>query len=67
MENMSYDCYPETVGISILIFGRDFASFDGAARGCFDAFSFGAGEDIRGRFDDYPVCAVALPRALAGS
>ena len=61
MENMSYDRYPETVGISILIFGRAFAGFTGATRGCFDAFPVGAGEVVQGRFVDCPAGATPLP------
>ena len=55
------------MGMATLIFGKGFGSLDGVAFGCFDAFSVGAGEDVRGRFDDCPVCAVALPQALARS
>ena len=59
--------YPETVGMVTLILGKAFCGFDGAAFGCFGAFSVGTGEDVRGRFDDCPVYAVALPRMLARS
>ena len=50
-----------------LILGKAFGGFDGTTFDCFGAFSVGAGEDVRGRFDDCPVYAVALPRMLAGS
>ena len=53
--------------MATLILGKDFGGLDGAAFGCFGAFSVSAGEDVRGRFDDCPVYAVALPRMLAGS
>ena len=34
---------------------------------CFGAFSIGAGEDVRGRFEDCPVGAVTRTGVLAGS
>ena len=35
------------VGMDTFIFGRCLVGFDGAALGCFDAFSVGAGEVVR--------------------
>src|SRR3954468_6773608 len=55
------------VGTVILILGRALGGLDGAARGCLGAFSVGAGEEVRWRFDDCPTGAVALPRSRAGS
>ena len=40
---------------------------DGETFGCFGVLSVGTGEDVRGRFDDCPVGAVALSWMLAGS
>ena len=40
------------VGMDTFIFGRSLVGFDGAARGCFGAFSVGAGEVVRGRLVD---------------
>ena len=37
--------------MSILILGSAFRVFCGATLDCFGAFSVGAGEDVRGRFD----------------
>ena len=65
-ENKS-NYYPEAMGMATLILGKAFCGFDGAAFGCLGAFSDGAGEEVRGRFVDCPVCAVALPQILAGS
>ena len=58
-------CYPEIVGMAILILGKAFSGFDDF--GCFGAFSVGVGEAARGRFDDCPTGAIAFPRSLAGS
>src|SRR4051812_16342446 len=55
------------VGLVIFILGRAFGGFDGVARGCLGAFSVGAGEEVRGRFDDCPTGTVALPRSREGS
>ena len=65
-ENKFYH-YPEMVGTVILILGRALGGLDGAAWGCLGAFSVGAGEEVRGRFDDCPTGAVSLPRSRAGS
>src|SRR4051812_40819903 len=65
-ENKYYYC-PEMVGIVIFILGRAMGGLDGVAHGCLGAFSVGVGEEVRGRFDDCPTGAVALPRSLAGS
>ena len=51
--------------MAILILGKAFGGFDGF--GCFGAFSVGAGEAARGRFNDFPTGAIALPRSLVGS
>ena len=59
--------YPEIVGITIFIFGKTFADFDGATRDCFGAFSVGTGEVVRGRLDDCVTVATPLPRSTAGS
>ena len=55
------------MGMATLILGKAFGGLDGATFGCFGAFSVGAGEDVRGRFDDCPVYVAALSWALAGS
>ena len=66
------------VGMVTLILGRAFGSLAEVAFGafgagggttlsCFAAFSISAGEDVRGRFKDCPVGAVAWTGALAGS
>ena len=68
----------EMVGMVTLILGKAFGSLEevafgafgaggGTTLGCFGAFSIGAGEDVRGRFEDCPVGAVARARVLAGS
>ena len=53
--------------ITIFIFGKTFAGFDGATRDCFGAFSVGAGEVVRGRLVDWEAVATPLPRSVAGS
>ena len=65
-ESKSY-YYPEMVGTAIFILGRALGGLDGVARGCLGAFPVGGGEEVRGRFDDCPTGAVALPRSRAGS
>src|SRR4051812_24060022 len=55
------------VGLVIFILGRALGGLDGVACGCLGAFSVGAGEDVRGRFDDCPTGTVALPRSRTGS
>src|SRR4051812_753154 len=60
-------CYPEMVGTVIFILGRALGGLDGVARWCLGGFSVGVGEEVRGRFDDCPTGAVALPHSLAGS
>ena len=49
---MKGDTHAEAMGMSILIFGNAFRSFGSATLGCFDAFSVGVGEEVRGRFED---------------
>ena len=44
--------YPDMVGMDTFIFGRSLIVFDGAALGCFGAFSVGTGEVVRGRLVD---------------
>ena len=72
------DDYPEMVGTVTLILGKGFGSleevaFDAFGTGggttlrCFGAFSIGAGEDVRGRFEDCPVGVVARSGVLCGS
>src|SRR3954467_7949503 len=55
------------VGTVIFILGRALGGLDGVARGCLGAFSVGAGEEVRGCFDDCPTGAVVLPRSHTGS
>ena len=66
------------VGMVTLILGRAFGNLEevafgalgaggGTTLGCFGAFSIGAREDVRGRFEDCPVGAVTRSGALAGS
>ena len=55
------------MGITIFIFGKTFAGFDGATRDCFGAFSVGAGEVVRGCLVDCVAVATPLPRLVAGS
>ena len=66
------------VGTVTLILGKAFGSLEEVAfgtfgaggsttLGCFGAFSIGAGEDVRGRFKDFPVGVVARSGVLAGS
>ena len=55
------------VGMDTFIFGRCLVGFDGAALGCFDAFSVGAGEVVRGRLVDCVTVATPSPRLVAGS
>ena len=75
-KNMSDD-YLEMVGMVTLIRGKAFGgleevAFDafgaggGTILGCFNIFSIGAGEDVRGRFEDGPVGAAVRSGALAG-
>ena len=52
------------VGMDTFIFGRSLVGFDGAALGCFDAFSVGAGEVVRGRLVDCVAVATPSPRQL---
>ena len=59
--------YPEMVGTAIFILGRALGGLDGVVRGCLGAFPVGVGEEVRGRFDDCPTGAVALPRSRVGS
>ena len=77
-EKNKSDDYPEMVGMVTLILGKAFGSLEevafgafgaggGTTLGCFGAFSIGAGEDVRGRFEDCPVGAVARTGVLAGS
>ena len=72
------DDYPEIVGTVTLILGKAFGSLEevafgalgaggGTTLGCFGAFSIGAGEDVRGRFEDCPVGAVARTGVVVGS
>ena len=72
------DDYPEMVGMVTLILGKAFGGLEevvfdafsaggGVALTCFGAFSIGAGEDVRGRFEDCPVGVVARYGVLAGS
>ena len=77
-QKIGSDDYPEMVGMVTLILGKAFGgleevAFDafgaggGTTLSCFGAFSIGAGEDVRGRFEDCPVGAVARSGVLAGS
>ena len=72
------DIYPEMVRTVTLILGKAFSglqevAFDafgaggGTILGCFDIFSVGTSEDVRGRFEDGPVGAAARTGVLAGS
>ena len=72
------DCYPKTVGMTSLILGKAFGGLEdvafggfgtggGAVLGCFDTFSVGTGEDVRGRFEDCPVGAATRSGVLARS
>ena len=72
------DDYPEMVGMVTLILGKAFGgleevafdAFDaggGTTLSCFGAFSISAGEDVRGRFEDFPVGAAARSGVLPGS
>jgi len=72
------DDYPEMVGTVTLILGKAFGgleevAFDALGAGggtvlrCLDTFSVGAGEDVRGRFEECPVGAAARTGVLAGS
>lgn len=71
------DYYPEMVGMTTLILGKAFGSLDdaafggfgardNAASGCFGVLLVGTGEDVWGRFGDFPVGAAARPWMLAG-
>ena len=66
------------VGTVTLILGKGFGSLEevafdafraggGTTLSCFGAFSISDGEDVRGRFEDCPVGAVARTGVLAGS
>ena len=47
-----------------------FGGFDaggGTVLGCFSVFSVDTGEDVRGRFEDFPAGATTGSGALAGS
>ena len=66
------------VGTVTLILGKAFGSLEevafgafgaggGTTLGCFEAFSIGAGEDVRGRFEDCPVGTVTRSGVLAES
>ena len=44
-----------------------FGAGGGATLDCFGAFSVGIGEDVMGRFEDYPIGAATKSGALAGS
>ena len=44
-----------------------FGAGGGIVLSCFDTFSLGTGEDVRGRFEDCLVGAVARSGVLAGS
>ena len=77
-EKNKLDDYPEMVGTVTLILGKAFGSLEevafgafgtggGTTLGCFGAFSIGAREDVRGRFEDCLVRAVARSGVLAGS
>ena len=72
------DDYPKMVGTVTLILGKAFGgleevAFDafgaggGTILGCFDIFLVGAGEDVRGCFEDGPVGAAARTGVLTGS
>ena len=72
------DSYPEMVGMVTLILGKAFGgledvTFNGFGAGgsavlsCFDTFSVGTGEDVRGLFEDCPVGAATKSGALSGS
>ena len=71
------DGYLEMVGMVTLILGKAFggledATFNGFGAGggavlsCFDTFSVGTGEDVRGRFEDYPIGAATRSGVFAG-
>ena len=53
-------------GLEDVAFGG-FGTRGGAVLGCFGVFSFGTGEDVRGRFEDYPAGAATRSGALVGS
>ena len=68
-EKNGSDDYPEMVEMITLILGKAFSGLevvafdafgagDGTTLSCFSAFSIGAGEDVRGRFEDCPIGAV---------
>ena len=77
-QKIGSDDYPEMVGMVTLILGKAFGGLEdvafngfgaggGAVLSCFDTFSVGTGEDVRGRFEDCPVGAATRSRVLAGS
>ena len=77
-QKIGSDDYPEMVGMVTLILGKAFGGLEdvafnafgaggGAVLSYFDTFSVGTGEDVRGRFEDCPVGAVARTGVLAGS
>ena len=77
-QNIGSDDYPEMVGMVTLILGKAFGGLEdvafisfgaggGTILGCFDIFSVGAGEDVRGRFEDGLVGVAAMTGVLTGS
>ena len=77
-QKIGSDDYPEMVGMVTLILGKAFGGLEdvafngfgaggGAVLSCFDTFSVGTGEDVRGRFEDCPVGAATRSGVLAGS
>ena len=53
-------------GLEDVVF-NGFDAGGGAVLSCFDTFSVGTGEDIRGRFEESPLDAAARSGVLAGS
>ena len=77
-QKIGSDDYPKMVGIVTLILGKAFGGLEdvafngfgaggGAVMSCFGPFSVGAGEDVQGRFEVFPVGAVVRAGVLAGS
>ena len=77
-QKIGSDDYSEMVGMVSLILGKAFSGLEevafnafgaggSAVLSCFDTFSVGTGEDVRGCFKNCPVGAVARSGVLAGS
>ena len=77
-QKIGSDGYPEMVGMVTLILGKAFGGLEdatfigfdaggGAFLSCFDTFSVGTREDVRGCFEVCPIGAATRSGVLAGS